>query len=144
MSNELNLDGLSTAFVEASSEEGLQYSAELLEGEVPVLQVSIADREEFPVYITIDDSQALCVTYLWTEDDVKPECRQQLLDDLLVMNLPMPLSAFSKIGSRYVIFGALSTSSSVQDVISEVETLSDNTLEVFETIDEYLQESVTN
>lgn len=41
-------------------------------------------------------------------------------------------------------FCALSTSSSVQDVIGEVEILSDNTLEVFETIDEYLQESVTN
>lgn len=114
-------------------------AAQIVEGEVAVLQVIINDREEFPIYITVDESQILCITHIWTEAEVKQEKREELLDALLTMNIPMPLSSFSKIGDQYILFGALSPGSSVDEILHEIEVLSDNTLEAIEASAEYLK-----
>lgn len=139
MSKQPTLEQLEASFIQASTDERMQFTAEVISGDVPVLQVSIADREEFPVYITLDDSQILCVTHLWKEGEIKPGCKEELLDELMTMNLPMPLSAFSKIGTQYVIFGALSASAGIDEIIHEVEVLSENTLESFDGVAEYLK-----
>jgi len=51
----------------------------------------------------------------------------------------MPLSSFSKMGHQYIIFGALSTRSDTDDVLHEIATLSDNTLDAIELMAEYLK-----
>jgi len=135
----MTLPELATALNGLETEDGLSFHAEMIEGEVPALQVSVSDREEFPIYITIDDSQILAVSYLWKESEIKPGAREALLDALLTLNIPMPLSAFSKLGSQYVIFGALSSESDLKDVIHEVDVLSDNTLEALESVSEFLE-----
>jgi len=80
----------------------------------------------------------LCITYLWDEGQVKQEGRTEMLSTLLAMNVPLPLSSFGKIGDRYVLFGALAANSSLEDVINEIEILSDNTLEAIEAIAPFL------
>jgi len=139
MSNQNKLNALNTAIETASTEDGLSFTAQTILGDVDVLQVTIEDREEFPIYITIDDSQILCVTHLWRDAEVKPDTRNELMDALLSMNVPMPLSSFSKIGDQYIIFGALAQSSAVKELIHEIEVLSDNTLEAVEAFSEYLK-----
>ena len=121
-----------------SIEEGLALTAEVIPGEVDVLQVSIQDREEFPVYVSMDESQILCVTHLWKENEIKEGKREELLDALLTMNVSMPLSAFSKVGNQYIIFGALATTSVADDITHEIEVLSENTLDAVEAISDYL------
>ncbi len=120
-----------------TSYANLTFNAEIVPGEVDVLVVTIEDREEFPVYITVDESQILCITHVWKEAEIIPAKRTELLETLLMMNLPMPLSAFSKVGHQYIVFGALSTHSSLDEIIEEIDVLSDNTLTAIEELQEY-------
>ena len=117
---------------------GLLFNTEMIPGETNVLVVTIEDREEFPIYITVDESQILCITHVWKEAEIIPAKRTELLETLLMMNLPMPLSSFSKVGPQYLIFGALSTHSSLEEIIEEIDVLSENTLIAIEELRDYL------
>ena len=60
-------------------------------------------------------------------------------ESMLEMNIPMPLSSFSKIGDKYVVFGALSINSSFADVEHELAVLSNNAIEVIDDMSDYLR-----
>ena len=139
MNNEITLQQLADSLNQAMINNGAALTPELIDEEVQVLQLLIRDREEFPIYVTVDDSQILCVSYLWQEQEIIPEQREALLETLLTLNIPMPLSSFSKIGQQYIIFGALSTRSDTEAILHEIETLSDNTLEAIELMADYLK-----
>ncbi len=139
MNGNLTVVQLTEALDNATLGNGAILTTEVIETELQVLQVLIQDREEFPVYVTIDDTQILCVSYLWREQEVIPNQRDLLLEALLSLNIPMPLSSFSKIGDQYIIFGALSTRSDTDAVLQEIATLSDNTLDAIELMADYLQ-----
>lgn len=118
---------------------GLTFNTEVMAGdEVDVVIVTLTDREEFPIYITVDESQILCITHLWKESEVIQEKRVELLDTLLSMTVAMPLSSFSKVGNQYIVFGALSTQSSLDEMVEELSVLSDNTLTAVEELMNYL------
>ncbi len=134
----MTINVLLKALHQSQTSGGIPLNVEMIDGDVEVLQVLLLDREEFPIYITIDDCQILCVSHLWREREVRPQRREEMLESLLVLNLPMPLSSFSKVGLQYIIFGALNTRSSVQDVLHEIETLSDNTLDAVSVMADYL------
>lgn len=135
------LTTLATGLNGAVTDCELKLSTEIIPGEVDVLVVRIEDREEFPIYITVDDSQILCITHLWTESEVDPKKRTDLLDAMLTMNVPMPLSSFSKIGNRYLIFGSLSNRSPLENVIEELDMLSNNTLTAVEEFSSFLKKT---
>src|SRR5690349_18482949 len=44
---------------------------------VPVMRICIEGLEELPVFVTGSASQVLCICYLWTEDEIKPERRAE-------------------------------------------------------------------
>lgn len=118
-----------------TSENGFRFATAEADGSVEVI---VEDREEFPIMVTADDEQILCITYLWDEAQVKGDQRTGMLSALLEMNVPLPLSSFGKIGDRYVLFGALAATSQMEDVVNELEILSDNTLEAIEAVTPYL------
>ncbi|MCP4696181.1 MAG: YjfI family protein [Gammaproteobacteria bacterium] len=138
MTPQEKLNELAAGLNGAVTENELTLNAEIMEGDVEVLVVTITDREEFPVYLTVDESQILCISHLWTESEVEQNKRMDLLDAMLTMNVPMPLSSFSKTGNQYLIFGALSNRSPANDVIEEIDVLSDNTLTAIEELSEFL------
>jgi len=115
-------------------------SIELFDGENAVACIKLEDREEFPIYMTIDEGQILCITYLFGDEQVNQSKRAEMAQVMLMMNVSIPLSAFSKIGNQYIMFGALSPKSSINDVIHEIETLSDNVLDAIDAISQYLNE----
>jgi uncharacterized protein YjfI (DUF2170 family) len=117
---------------------GLQVQLQPIPGAVPVIQVSIEGREELPIFITSSDSQVLCMCYLWTDAEVRPELRTQLLETLLDLNPSVPLSSFGRIGDRYVLSGALSRDAKVDDVAKDVAVLSDNALDALDALSDYL------
>ena len=121
--------------------DGTGLSLELFDGDNAVLSIKIQDREEFPIYMTVDQGQILCITYLFGDNQVSPEARAEINEVMLMMNVSIPLSAFSKIGNQYIMFGALSPKSSVDEVLHEIELLSDNVLEAIDAVSEYLQEA---
>ena len=132
---DMDLNLLTETLNDLTSENGFRFGASQSEDNV---QVVVEDREEFPILVSFDDEQILCVVYLWDESQVKPAGRTDMLAALLEMNVPLPLSSFGMIGDRFVLFGALAANSSVEDVITELETLSDNTLEAIEAIAQFL------
>ncbi len=129
-----NLDGQKLA-------DGMGLSIELFDGEDAVACIKVEDREEFPIYMTVDEGQILCITYLFGEDQVDPSKQAELAEAMLTMNVMIPLSAFSKIGNQYILFGALSPSSSTEDLLHEIELLSDNVLEAIGAMSTYLKEA---
>ncbi len=123
---------------DAGSMNGLDYEFSPIPGEVEVVQVTFKDREEFPIYLTQSNSQMICICYLWREQEVITETRSQMLESMLDMNIPMPLSSFGKIGDWYTIFGALDQDSSASSIIKELTVLSDNALDALDAMSGYL------
>lgn len=120
--------------------DGTPLSIEMFDGENTVACIKVQDREEFPIYMTVDDGQILCISYLFGDDQVQPERRADMAEAMLLMNVMVPLSAFSKIGNQYILFGALSPKSSIDELLHEIDLLSDNVLEAIDTMSDYLKE----
>jgi uncharacterized protein YjfI (DUF2170 family) len=117
---------------------GLDYEFNPINADVEVVQVIFKDREELPIYLTQSESQMICICYLWSDSEIIPDKRTELLELMMDMNIPIPLSSFGRIGSRYTIFGALSLNSSAESVAKELTVLSDNSLDAIEAMSEYL------
>ena len=124
--------------LEEGTGTGLDFDCTPIDGEIDVLQVEIIGREEIPIFVSISDNQILCIAYLWGEDEIKSDLKLDMMESMLEMNIPMPLSSFAKVADKYVVFGALSINSSLADIELEIATLSDNSLEVINEMDNYL------
>lgn len=135
----MNTEDLAIRLAEVSSLEGYSFDCQPIPGDVDVVQIIVNEVEEIPVYLSITDSQILCIAYLWSEEEVDPAKRVEMLETMLEMNIPMPLSAFSKIGDRFAIFGALSTESHFEDIVHELVTLNENSIEALEAMQGYLK-----
>jgi uncharacterized protein YjfI (DUF2170 family) len=135
------LEQLMKDLTENKLSDGTSLSIEMFDGDNMVACIKVEDREEFPIYMTIDEGQILCITYLFGDDQVDPGKRAEMAEDMLMMNVSIPLSAFSKIGNQYIMFGALSPTSSIDELLHEIELLSDNVLEAIDAVSDYLKEA---
>lgn len=140
MSN-LKLEQLMKDLANSKLADGMRLSIEMFDGEDSVACIKVEDREEFPIYMTVDDGQILCITYLFGDDQVNPEKQAEMAEAMLMMNVMVPLSAFSKIGNQYILFGALSPRASIDELLHEIELLSDNVLDAIATMSTYLKEA---
>ena len=121
-----------------SSFEGYQFDCQPIPGETEVLQITLWEFEELPCFVSVTDTQILCITYLFAENEVKSDKRAEMMGEMLELNIPMPLSSFAKLGDRYVIFGALSIGSNIEDIYHEIITLTENALEAIDALEEFL------
>jgi uncharacterized protein YjfI (DUF2170 family) len=121
-----------------NSDTGMVFDCQPISGEVDVLQVTVIDREELPIFVSVTDDQILCITYLWGSEEVKSDRISEMHESMLEMNIPMPLSSFSKIGDKYVIFGALSINSTFSDIEHELGVLNNNAIEIIDDMSDYL------
>lgn len=125
--------------LDAESNLGFDFDLQLIPGETEVLQITLTSREEIPIFITQTDDQLLCIAYLWDESEVRADKKAEMIELMLEMSIPMPLSSFSKIGDRYTVFGAMSLNSNIKEIVQEIVTLSDNSLDAIEVLSEFLQ-----
>ncbi len=125
--------------LDSEARHGFDFDYQIIPGDEEVLQISLHGREEIPVYLTETDTQLLCIAYLWDESEIKPESRTQMIEMMLDMNIPMPLSSFSRIGDKYAVFGALSLNSSPEDIAHEVAILSDNAIDAIDVMSDFLK-----
>lgn len=121
-----------------NSETGMVFDCQPISGEVDVLQTTVIGREELPIFVSVTDDQILCITYLWGQEEVKPDCIADMHTAMLEMSIPMPLSSFSKIGDKYVIFGALSINSTFEDIEHELAVLNNNAIEIIDDMSDFL------
>jgi len=134
----MTIQDIALRFSEQNSYEGATFDVQIIPGEVEVLQIIVGGLEEVPVYLSITDSQILCIAYLWDESEVNQKKRGDMLETMLSMNIPMPLSSFARIADKYTIFGAMAVTSSFDDIAHEVIVLSENTVEALSALEEFL------
>ncbi|MFV2055171.1 MAG: YjfI family protein, partial [Thiohalomonadales bacterium] len=133
------LDDLAIRLIE-SDHDGSDFEIQPIPGEVDVLQIIVEQFDELPIYVSITDSQIICIVYLCKETDINPEKRNQMMESMLEMNIPVPLSSFAKVSDSFVIFGALSLDSSFEDIVHEITTLNENSIEAMDVLEEYFNE----
>lgn len=134
----MNLQDLNLHFSDFNL-EGYKFDCQLISDEVDVLQITIEGFEEIPIYISATDTQILCIAYLWSEAEVAEKTKTEMLEMMLDMNIPMPLSSFSRIQDQYVIFGSLATNSRPEDIAHEVITLGENSVEALSVMTDFLK-----
>ena len=134
----MNSEDLAVRISDLDNFDGYQLECQPIPGEIDVLQITVGDFDELPTYVSVTDTQILCVTYLFTEDEVKPESRSDMLEEMLELNIPIPLSSFAKIDDRYVIFGSLSNTSGIEDICLEIITLTENAVEAITALEDFL------
>ena len=134
----MNTNDLALRITSMASYEGQLLVCQPIPGLDEVLQVTVQDYEELPAFVSITDSQILCITNLFLESEVNPEARTLMLEEMLELNIPMPLSSFAKLDDRFVIFGSMSVDSSIENICHEIITLTENAVEAIETLQDYL------
>jgi uncharacterized protein YjfI (DUF2170 family) len=102
-------------------------------GTVPVVQVSIDGRQELPIFLTSAETQLL-----WSDAEIRPDKRAEFMETLLDLNPSVPLSAFGRVGDRFVLSGALRRDAGVEEIAREVVVLSDNALDALDALSDYL------
>lgn len=136
--NYMDLNELSIQLAAASSKSNEFESFIISSNSQDVLQVIVDGNDELPIFVTRTDEQVLCICYLFKENEIKAAQQVELNNLLLQLNVPMPLSAFAKIDDRYAIFGALSTTSTFDQIEHEIVTLAANSIDALEAISNYL------
>lgn len=106
---------------------------------VPVMRIVIDGQEELPVFVTGSATQVLCICYLWTEEEIKPARRAEMMEAMMDLNIAIPLSNFGRIGGHYVIYGSLAHDADADSIATDVAMVADNALEALNVFTEYLK-----
>ena len=114
---------------------------ERIEGVEPCIGIRFTELEDLPVFMSAGGSQLVVSTLLWRVDEVHDPVAFN--DVLLRTHKLMPLSHFGIVrmpdGDYYELFGALSASSDLDEILEEIETLGDNAVQVYESFGSYLK-----
>ncbi|WP_417501114.1 YjfI family protein [Marinobacter sp.] len=121
-----------------STHAGRTFDVMPIAGDEPVLQVTVSGAEETPVYVTVTDTQILCLAYLFEEQELLPQRVNELHENMLRLSVPMPLSSLGKTGDHYVVYGALSPNSGATEIMQELVTLAENAIDLLQTFEDYL------
>lgn len=134
----MNTHDLALRITALANYEGQLLVCQPIPGLEEVLQVTVQDYEELPAFVSITETQILCITNLFLETEVNPEARGMMLEEMLELNIPMPLSSFAKMDDRFVIFGSMSIHSSIENICHEIITLTENAVEAIDALQDYL------
>jgi len=115
-------------------------SIEIIDGVEPTMMLTMHDYGDLPVFMTVSGDQIVVESILWPAKDVKDQAAFN--SAILRTQLYYPLTTIC-LGERadedyYLMAGSLSASSSIHDVILEIETLASNVIRVTEAYSEFL------
>lgn len=117
---------------------------ELIDGVSPVLHIVMYEYGDLPIFLSVSGEQIIVESMLWAVDDVKDVAKFN--EAVLRTHKYFPLSTISLDSldgeDSYHMFGALSSTSSLQNVIFEIETLASNVIQATEAYSEFLNEPV--
>ena len=122
--------------------EGLM-AVELIEGAEPGLYITMHDYGDLPLFMAVVGRQIVVEALLWPVSQVRDPARFN--EALLRTHKLFPLSTLGietlDGDPVYIMFGALSASSSLADVLFEIETLADNVIRATEAYETHLREA---
>lgn len=122
-----------------------QATVELIEGVEPALHIVMKEFGDLPVFLTVSGEQIIVESVLWSVEEVEDVNRFN--DAILRTHKYFPLSTISldnmgSNGDYYHMFGALSSTSLLQNVVFEIEVLASNVIQATEAYAEFLTTSV--
>ena len=108
---------------------------ELIDGSEPSLHITMFEYGELPLFLAVHGEQIIVEALLWPATDV--ENQSEFNTEVLRTQKLFPLScigleSFGDGELCYTMFGALSSSSSLTDVVFEIELLADNVIKATE------------
>jgi len=116
---------------------------ELIEGAEPGLYLTMHDYGDLPLYMAVVGRQIVVEAMLWPVSQVRDPVGFN--EELLRTHKLFPLSTLGieTIDGEavYIMFGALSSASSLSDVLFEAETLADNVIRATEAYEWHLREA---
>ncbi len=118
---------------------GYSFNCLPMPGEQEVLRVEVSDLEELPIFVTVTETQIICISYLFTKQEIYTDKESELNQFLLELNVPMPLSAFALVDDYYVIFGALACGSKFESITQELLSLAKNATDTLQALEEYIK-----
>jgi uncharacterized protein YjfI (DUF2170 family) len=122
-----------------------QVMIELIDGADPTIHLIMGDFGDLPVFLSVSGEQIIVEAVLWSIDEVND--RHRFNETVLRTHKYFPLSTISldsvgSSGDYYYMFGALSSTSSIQNVLFEIEVLASNVIQATEAYSEFLTISV--
>lgn len=118
-------------------------AVELIEGAEPSLYLTMHEYGDLPLFMAVIGRQIVVEALLWPVSQVRDAARFN--EALLRTHKLFPLSTLGietlDGESVYIMFGALSASSSLADVLFEIETLADNVIRATEAYESHLREA---
>lgn len=117
-------------------------SLELIDGVEPALHITMHEYGDLPVFLTVAGEQIIAESVLWSAEEVRDQVG--LNDAVLRTHKYFPLSTISldtlAHGKEYYhMFGALSSTSDLANVVFEIEVLASNVIQATEAYAEFLQ-----
>lgn len=118
-------------------------SIEIIDGVDACLFIIMREYGDLPLYLSVSNQQIIVEALLWPVDMIKD--LTQFNEEVLCSRKLFPLStiAIEKSGDgsiNYIMYGALSASSILNNIIYELETLSDNVIKATEAFENYIND----
>jgi uncharacterized protein len=119
-----------------------QASIEIIDGIEPSLQIIMHEYGDLPVFITVSGEQIITESVLWAASQV-PD-KNAFNEAILQTHKYFPLSSISLDKETdgedyYQMFGALRATSSLEDVIFEIDILASNVIQATEAYNQYFK-----
>ncbi len=113
---------------------------ELIDGVAPALHITMYEYGDLPLFVTVSGEQIVVEATLWSLSEVADPALFN--ETVLRTHKYFPLSTISldKMDGddSYHMFGALSSASSLQDVVFEIEILASNVIQATEAYGDFL------
>ena len=132
----MNLDDLAFRLNDYSGEEGTTFDALVTERDI--LEVVCSNNDEFPIHVTMTDTQILSVTPLFNVGEVASGNLDELNATFMRLSPAVPLSAIGLQGDTYILFGAMALSTRFEVIAHELEVQAENTIDVLEAVEHLL------
>ncbi|THU03678.1 DUF2170 family protein [Lampropedia puyangensis] len=114
---------------------------ELLNGTDASLLITMREYGELPLFLAVAGGQIVVEAYLWPVSYIQDRVafNEQVLRAQKVFPLAtVGIESFANGEAAYIVFGALSATSTLANVVYEIETLSDNVIQMTEAFESAL------
>lgn len=117
-------------------------SLELIEGVDSSIVVTMHEYGDLPVFVSVSGQQIVAESLLWSVEDVNDTAEFNKCVLLTHKYFPLSTISLEKTDdgeSYYNMFGALSSSSSIDNIVLELETLADNVINAADAFRSFLK-----
>lgn len=134
--------GLYEALSATGQVTGGEIGLELLEGVEPSVLITMHEYGDLPLFLAVGGEQIVVEALLWPVEQVRDRDRfnQEVLRTHKLFPLSMIGIQVAADGSEdYIMFGALSGTATLSDIVFEIEMLADNVIKATEAYEPHLQ-----